>query len=86
MGKYTQTDGRLMTVTVGGSRGQWVFVFSLFILAAVVGAIVHAMLFPRMDYADCGMCDAHVSEWWYVQGADGSPCEVCDYCYLICLD
>ena len=33
------------------------------------------------QYAECGMCGAHVSEWWYVQGASGSPIEVCHDCY-----
>lgn len=38
------------------------------------------------QYAECGMCGAHVSEWWYVQGASGSPVEVCHDCYLLVRD
>lgn len=34
-------------------------------------------------HVECGMCGAHVSEWWYVQGASGSPVEVCRDCYLL---
>ena len=33
-------------------------------------------------YIECGMCGAHVLEWWYVTGSDGEPVEVCEYCYL----
>lgn len=65
---------------------KYVQMFSLFVLAAVVGAILYAALCPRVEYMDCGMCGAHVSEWWYVQGADDSPCEVCEHCYLVCFE
>lgn len=33
-------------------------------------------------YVECGMCGAHVLEWWYITGSDGEPVEVCEYCYL----
>lgn len=33
-------------------------------------------------YIECGVCGAHVFEWWYVTGSDGEPVEVCEYCYL----
>lgn len=35
---------------------------------------------PR--YVECGMCGAHVLEWWYVTDSDGELIEVCEYCYL----
>lgn len=35
------------------------------------------------EYRDCGACGAHVSEWHYVQGANGTPVEVCERCYGI---
>lgn len=34
------------------------------------------------NHIECGMCGAHVLEWWYVTGSDGELVEVCEYCYL----
>lgn len=65
---------------------KWLVVAVALVLAAFIGAAIHAATYPPAQYVDCGMCGAHVSEWWYVQGADGSPCEVCEHCYLMCLD
>lgn len=33
-------------------------------------------------YVECGMCGAHVIQWWYITGSDGELVEVCEYCYL----
>ena len=31
---------------------------------------------------ECGSCGAHVYEYWYVENInDGTPVEVCRYCY-----
>ena len=49
------------------------------ILALLIGTGV-------AQYTKCGMCGAHVSEWWYVQGASGHPVEVCHDCYLLVRD
>lgn len=35
-----------------------------------------------VDYIECGMCGAHVIQWWYVSNNDNEPIEVCEYCYL----
>lgn len=35
---------------------------------------------------ECGMCGASTFAYYYVAGADGSPCEVCEHCYLICFE
>lgn len=59
----------------------WVFVGFCFVLGMLVGATVFGD--APAQYVDCGTCGAHVSEWWYVQGADGTPCEVCEYCYQL---
>lgn len=56
------------------------------VLAAFLGAAIHAATCPQTQYVDCGMCGAHVSSWWYVQDADGIPFEVCEHCYLMCLE
>lgn len=53
------------------------------IVGFLLGFCVSAIVSPPTTYIDCGTCGAHVSEWWYVQGADGSPCEVCEYCYQL---
>ena len=34
----------------------------------------------RDSHRDCGMCGAHVAEWWYVKGANGKPVAVCREC------
>ena len=37
-----------------------------------------------VEYVDCGMCGAHVNQWWYVQSDDGQDLvEVCGYCYQL---
>lgn len=33
-------------------------------------------------YVECGMCGAHVVQWWYVSNNDNELIEVCEYCYL----
>ena len=48
------------------------------VLAVFIGVPSTA---PEPLWAECGMCGAHVSEWWYVRGYDGSPVEVCHDCY-----
>lgn len=58
-----------------------VFVGFWFVLGMLIGTAVFGD--KPVQYVDCGTCGAHVSEWWYVQGADGSPCEVCEYCYQL---
>lgn len=59
----------------------WVFVGFWLVLGMLIGTTVFSD--KPVQYVDCGTCGAHVSEWWYVQGADGSPCEVCEYCYQL---
>lgn len=59
----------------------WIFVGFCFVLGMLIGITVFGD--APTQYVDCGMCGAHVSEWWYVQGADGTPCEVCEYCYQL---
>lgn len=58
-----------------------VFVGFWFVLGMLIGTTVFGD--KPVQYVDCGTCGAHVSEWWYVQDADGSPCEVCEYCYQL---
>lgn len=37
---------------------------------------------PAMLFTECGMCGAHVIEWWKVPTIDGEGfCDVCRYCY-----
>lgn len=57
-----------------------VAVISLFVIGYVIGRR------SCTTYTDCGTCGAHVAEWYYIQGADGSPCPVCEYCYQIFSD
>lgn len=59
----------------------WVFIGFWFVLGMLIGTTVFGD--KPVQYAECGTCGAHVSEWWYVQGADGTPCEVCEYCYQL---
>ena len=61
----------------------WAVVAVVLALAMFIGASIHAAVAPSTQYIECGTCGAHVSEWWYVQGADGTPCEVCEYCYQL---
>ena len=36
---------------------------------------------------ECGSCGAHVYEYWYWENMnDGTPVEVCRYCYENCID
>lgn len=59
----------------------WAFIGFWFVLGMLIGTTVLGD--KPVQYAECGTCGAHVSEWWYVQGADGTPCEVCEYCYQL---
>lgn len=61
----------------------WAVVIGFALVCAFVGFCMRGIVSTTTQYIDCGMCGAHVSEWWYVQGADGSPCEVCEYCYQL---
>lgn len=70
-------------VTFSG-LAAWAFIGFWVVLGMLIGAAVFGD--APVQYAECGTCGAHVSEWWYVQGADGTPCEVCEHCYLMCLD
>ena len=39
------------------------------------------------EYIECGSCGAHVYEYWYVENInDGTPVEVCCYCYENCIE
>lgn len=49
----------------------WVFVGFWFVLGMLLGTTVF------------GDKPVQYVEWWYVQGADGTPCEVCEYCYQL---
>ena len=42
----------------------------------------------KAEHRDCGMCGAHVTEWWYVTPdlGDPHPIEVCRDCYELVLD
>lgn len=75
----------MQKVTLTGIAA-WGFVVGVLALAMFIGAAIHAAMYPPAQYMDCGTCGAHVSEWWYVQGADGTPCEVCEHCYLLCFE
>lgn len=36
-----------------------------------------------VNYFECGVCGAHVNEWWYVRNdADTDFVEVCEHCYV----
>lgn len=36
---------------------------------------------------ECGSCGAHVYEYWYWENInDGTPVEICRYCYENCID
>lgn len=36
---------------------------------------------------ECGSCGAHVYEYWYVENINnGTPVEVCRYCYENCIE
>lgn len=40
---------------------------------------------PEEQAVECGMCGAHVIEWWYVRNdADTAFVEVCHDCYELC--
>lgn len=68
------------SVTFSG-WAAWAVIGFWFVLGMLIGTTVFDD--KPVQYAECGTCGAHVSEWWYVQGADGSPCEVCEYCYQL---
>ena len=59
-------------------------VFSITWCASVAGAQTRQQ--PAADdYIECGVCGAHVHDWWYIgkDDADTSPfIEVCQFCYL----
>jgi hypothetical protein len=53
-------------------------------ILAVCVALLCSVLTSRTQYVECGMCGAHVSEWWYVQDDNHKPIEVCEHCYELC--
>lgn len=54
---------------------------------ALALAIASGLFFGvQLQRHECGMCGASTFEYYWVQGADGTPCEVCEHCYLMCLE
>lgn len=52
------------------------------VVGFLLGFCVSAIVSPPTTYIECGMCGAHVSEWWYVRSdSTGEPIEVCEHCY-----
>lgn len=53
-------------------------------MATVAGIMVTLALAAcgqQPQAIECAMCGAHVHDWWYAQGKDGHPVEVCEVCY-----
>lgn len=78
-------EGAKMKKSVSFSGlAAWVLIAFCFVLGMLVGVVAFGD--TPVQYVECGTCGAHVSEWWYTQGADGSPVEVCEYCYQLLND
>lgn len=54
----------------------------------VLALVIAAGLFFGMEWQrhECGMCGASTFEYYYIMGADATPCEVCEHCYLLCFE
>lgn len=64
----------------------WAVVICFALICGIIGYAVHGIVAPATKYIDCSMCGAHVNEWWYVQDSNGSPTEICAYCYQLYLN
>ncbi len=54
-------------------------------IAMLLALFVGAPSEPVHPYIECGMCGAHVTDWWYVRNdADTAFVEVCHDCYELC--
>lgn len=40
----------------------------------------------NIETVECGMCGAHVHEWYYLHDSNNYPVEVCKYCYQQALE
>lgn len=39
------------------------------------------------SYIECGMCGAHVHDWWKIRNAEDTEfVDVCEYCYLTVME
>lgn len=52
------------------------------LVKGIILALLIAVMWHVVNVHECGMCGAHVIQWWYITGSDGEPVEVCEYCYL----
>lgn len=59
------------------------FAFGLIALATTAIGAEAKLESYRDSHRECGMCGAHVAEWWHVRGASGKPVTVCRECYEI---
>lgn len=63
------------------------FVLVAYIINVVSENKITAIAENQPTAIECGSCGAHVYEYWYVENInDGTPVEVCRYCYENCIE
>lgn len=50
-------------------------------IAYIIALLVVVAIFAPHE---CGMCGAHIHDWWLVPSDAGSFVEVCHECYELC--
>lgn len=55
---------------------------------ARAGAVEHHLADAEMgEWKECGMCGAHVHDWWWTRNADDTEfVPVCQFCYQLIIE
>lgn len=57
-------------------------IINIALTAFLAGGILMGTFFNDVQFTECGMCGAHITEWWKVRdNADTCFVDVCSFCY-----